>query len=44
MAKSFGLDITDLEFWRGSLNVIRAKIDDFEQLVKQRSLPDLPVK
>ena len=34
LAKNFGLDITDLEFWRGGLNVIRAKIDDFEKLVK----------
>ena len=34
LAKNFGLDITDLEFWRGGLNVIRGQIDDFEQLVK----------
>ena len=34
LAKNFGLDITDLAFWRGGLNVIRAKIDDFAQLVK----------
>ena len=35
LAKNFGLDITDLEFWRGGLNVIRTKIDDFERIVKE---------
>ena len=34
LAKNFGLDIADVEFWRGGLNVVRGQIDEFERLVK----------
>ena len=34
LAQNFGLDITDIEFWRGGLNVLRGQIDEFAQLVK----------
>jgi oligoendopeptidase F len=33
LAQRFGIDITSVDFWRDSLTVIRARIDDFEQLV-----------
>jgi oligoendopeptidase F len=34
LAARFGIDITDIAFWRSSLDVIRAQIAEFEQLVK----------
>ena len=33
LGKRFGLDIQDIDFWRGSLNQIRAEIDQFESFV-----------
>ncbi|HSS08650.1 MAG TPA: M3 family metallopeptidase, partial [Acidimicrobiales bacterium] len=33
LALRFGIDITSAEFWSSSLDVIRTRIDDFEQLV-----------
>lgn len=32
LAARFGIDIADIDFWRESLAVIRARIDDFERL------------
>jgi oligoendopeptidase F len=32
LAQRFGIDIADVEFWRDSLAVIRARIDEFERL------------
>jgi pepF/M3 family oligoendopeptidase len=36
LARRFGIDIRDEAFWAASLDVIRARIDAFEQLVEQR--------
>jgi pepF/M3 family oligoendopeptidase len=36
LAARFGIDIRSADFWRGSLDVIRADIDRFEQLVNQK--------
>jgi oligoendopeptidase F len=33
LARRFGIDIASADFWRESLAVIRARIDDFERLV-----------
>ena len=33
LAQGFGFDLTQSEFWEGSLNVIRAQIDEFESLI-----------
>lgn len=33
LTQRFGIDITDVAFWRSSLDIIRAKIADFEQLI-----------
>jgi len=33
LAERFGIDIRSADFWRSSLDVIRAQIDRFEQLV-----------
>lgn len=37
LASRFGIDIGQLEFWRSSLEIIRADIDRFEGLVSRRS-------
>ncbi|MEP7200594.1 MAG: M3 family metallopeptidase, partial [Chloroflexota bacterium] len=34
LAKRFGFDIRSVDFWRGSLDVIKADIDKFEALVR----------
>ena len=34
LTSRFGIDITKIEFWRQSLNVVRRDITEFEQLVK----------
>jgi oligoendopeptidase F len=36
LAARFGIDVHDPGFWRSSLDVIRADIDEFERLVEQR--------
>jgi oligoendopeptidase F len=33
LARRFDIDVADVGFWRDSLAVIRARIDDFERLV-----------
>jgi oligoendopeptidase F len=33
LASRFGIDITDVAFWRSSLDVVRQRIDEFEQLI-----------
>lgn len=33
LARDFGFDTTQPDFWRGSLNIIREQIDEFEKLV-----------
>jgi oligoendopeptidase F len=43
LANRFGIDVSSVEFWSSSLDVIRARIDDFERLaadefVRPRSL------
>jgi oligoendopeptidase F len=37
LAKRFGIDIQTPDFWRASLDLIRADIDLFESLVDQQS-------
>ena len=32
LGAAFGLDVTDEAFWTASLDVIRARIDDYERL------------
>jgi pepF/M3 family oligoendopeptidase len=32
LAARFGFDVSDIEFWRASLDVVRARIDDYERL------------
>ncbi len=36
LAREFGFDVQSREFWEGSLNVIRADIDRFVEIVDQR--------
>jgi pepF/M3 family oligoendopeptidase len=43
LANRFGMDVNSVEFWSSSLDVVRARIDDFErlaaeELIKPRSL------
>ena len=33
LAARFGIDITTVDFWRSSLDIIRAQIAEFERLV-----------
>jgi oligoendopeptidase F len=40
LAARFDIDLRSPEFWRTSLDVIRADIDRFEELVGEGSLPD----
>lgn len=37
LAKGFGIDLHAPDFWEGSLNVIRAQIDEYEATVRQTS-------
>ena len=36
LASRFGIDLRQMDFWRGSLDVIRRDIDRFEELVEKR--------
>jgi oligoendopeptidase F len=38
LAARFAIDITSVDFWAGSLDVIRSRIDDFERLVAATDL------
>jgi oligoendopeptidase F len=35
LANRFGMDVNSVEFWSSSLDVVRARIDDFEQLAAE---------
>jgi oligoendopeptidase F len=39
LADRFGIDINSVEFWSSSLDVVRTRIDDFEQLAAEASPP-----
>jgi pepF/M3 family oligoendopeptidase len=41
LAARFGIDLHQIDFWRGSLNVIRRDIDRFEALVEERVEADV---
>jgi len=36
LAAEFGIDVTQMDFWRSSLDVIRAKVSDFEEQTRRR--------
>ncbi len=37
LARRFGIDITDRAFWRSSLDVLQARIDDYAELASRRA-------
>ena len=38
LGQSFGLDVTDVAFWTASLDVLRARIDEYERLANELGL------
>lgn len=38
LGQSFGLDVTDVAFWTASLDVLRARIDEYERLADELGL------
>ena len=43
LGAAFGLDVTDEAFWTASLDVIRARIADYERLAAERRVTSMTV-